>query len=111
MFVSHGKQKGYKKLLLSSMSMSGIDKIPTQNKYENSLEGEMDLNKKIVKLNELDQLAYEDIILLINTGPYIGKMAFRLVRTAKSVDFPEGNCKIMWDRLMSKFLHIKSHLC
>ena len=35
-FLLHGKQKGYKKLLISSGSMSDVDKIPTQNDYENA---------------------------------------------------------------------------
>ena len=28
---------------------------------------------------------------------------FGLARNAKSADFPEGNCKIAWDRLISKY--------
>ena len=48
----HGKQKGYKKLLVNSRSMSGVDKIPMLDEYENALEGDMDLNKKIIKLGE-----------------------------------------------------------
>ena len=35
----HGKQKGYKKLLVSNGSMSGMDKIPTQDEYENAMDG------------------------------------------------------------------------
>ena len=55
-FLSCGKQKGYKKLLVSISSgcTSGIDKIPTQDKYENALEGDTDLDKKIIKLGELN---------------------------------------------------------
>ena len=30
-------------------------------------------------------------------------MAFGLVRNAVSADFPEGNSKIVWDRLVSKY--------
>ena len=37
--------------------MPGMDKIDTQDEYENALEGDMDLNKKIVKLCELNELA------------------------------------------------------
>ena len=37
---------GYKKLLVSSGSKSGVEKIPTQEYYENALEGDMDLEKK-----------------------------------------------------------------
>ena len=80
-----------------------MDKIPAQEEYENALEGNDDLNKKIVKLGELNELAYEDLILLINTSSSVGKVAFGLVKNVKSKDFLDGNCKVAWDRLVSKY--------
>ena len=53
---------------------------------------------KIVKLDELN----EDLILLIDNNFTVGKVAFRLVRRAKSLEFPEGNCKMVWNRLVNK---------
>ena len=46
-FFSHGKQKRYKKLQVSSGSMSGMNNIPTHNGYENAMEGDTDLDKKM----------------------------------------------------------------
>ena len=88
----HGKLKGCKKLLVRSESTSGVDEIPTQNKYENVMEGDTDLNKKIIKLGELNELSHKDLILWINTSFPVGRVAFGLVRNAKSADFPEENC-------------------
>ena len=54
---------------------------------------------------------HEDLILLIKTSSFVGKVAFRLVRNAKSADFLQGNCKVAWDRLVSKYaLHTASSL-
>ena len=36
-FLLHGKHKGYKRLLVSSGSLSGVDKIPIQERYENAV--------------------------------------------------------------------------
>ena len=83
--------------------MSGVDTISTQDNYENAMEGDMDLGKKIAKLGELNELAYEDLILSINTSFSVAKVAIGLVKNAKSADFPEENCKIAWDRLVSKY--------
>ena len=80
-----------------------MDKISIQEEYENALEGDDDLNKKIVKLCELDELAYEDLILSIKTSSSVGKVAFGLVKNVKREDFLEGNCKVAWDRLVSKY--------
>ena len=84
-------------------STSIVDKITTQDEYENTMEGDTDLDKKIVKLDELNELAYEDLILSINASSSVGKVAFNLVKDVKSADFQEGNCKIVWDRLVSKY--------
>ena len=51
-FLSHGEHKGYRKLLVSSGSTSGVNKIPMQEGYENSLKGGADLNNRFAgKLN------------------------------------------------------------
>ena len=53
--------------------MSGVDKNVTKEEYENTLKGDMDLKKKIIKLGELSELAYDDSILSINTSFSVGK--------------------------------------
>ena len=82
--------------------MSGVDKFPTQEESENAFEGDTDLDEKIVRLGKLNKLAYEDLILSINTSSSVGKVAFELEQNTKSEDFLEGNCKIVWNRLVSK---------
>ena len=72
-----------------------------------------------MKLGELNELAYEDVSLSVNTSFSVGKMAFGFVRNAKSADFPEGYCKIELNRLVSKdaphtassLLKLKSEFC
>ena len=67
--------------------------------------------KKTIKLGELHELAFEDLILSINNSSSVGKAAFGLVKNAKSEDFLKGNCKVAWDRLVSKYaLHTASSL-
>ena len=80
-----------------------MDKILTQDEYKEALEGNEDLNKQTVKLGELNKLAYEDLILSINTSFSVGKVAFRLGKNPKSEDFLEGNCKVAWHRLVGKY--------
>ena len=89
--------------MVSTSAAPGVDKIPTQEKYESALEGDEDLDKKIVKLGELNELTYEDLVLLINTSSSVCKVGCGLVKNAKSKDFLEVKCKIAWDRLVSKY--------
>ena len=95
------------KLFISDGSTSEVDKILMQQKYENAIMGDRDLNKKMINLGELNELANEDLILSIDTHSSIKKVAFGLVRNGKSLEFLEGNCKIAWDRWVTKYaLHL-----
>ena len=80
-----------------------MDKIPTQEEYEDALKDDTDLDKMIIKLGELNELVYEDLILYINTTYWVGKGDFKLVWIGNSVEFPEGECKIVWDRLVNDY--------
>ena len=86
------KVEGLWKLLVSTGTTPGADKIPTQEECDSTLEGGDDHDKKIVTLSELNELAYEDLILLINTSPSVSKVPFGLLKNAKSGDSSEGNC-------------------
>ena len=43
--------------------MSGMDKIPTQDEYENVLKGDVDLNNKIMKLGSIFSLLLKKLLL------------------------------------------------
>ena len=89
--------------MVSHVSTSRVNTIPMQDEYKNALEVDMDMDKKIVKLSEFNELAYKDFILFIDTSSSVWKVAFRLVWNEKSVDFFEENCNITWNRLVSKY--------
>ena len=76
-----------------------------QEEYEDALE-----DKKIVKLGNQQELAYEDLILLIITSSTVGKVAFGLVQNAKSLEFPEVNCNLAWDRCVKYVWHNSLYL-
>ncbi len=95
-FMSRGKRKGYKKLL------QGKEKIPTNDKYELAVLGNSKEDEKIKKISDLNEEAYENIILSIAHTMKQGKIAFSLVKNCKTSAYPEGNCNLAWDRLVAK---------
>ena len=96
-FLARAKRKGYKKLLI------GKETVPKVSAYAEA-EGKDDAtSKKIVKLGESNEEAFEDVILSINHTTKQGKVAFSLVKNCKTSDYPEGNCKLAWDRLVAKY--------
>ena len=66
-----------------------IDKMPTQQVYEDALEGDTDFVKKVVKCSELNELAYKDIIISNNISFTIDMVASGLVENAKNLEFPK----------------------
>ena len=82
-FLLEGKRKSYKKLLVGKRSKVRVDKVPTKEEYDDAPQDENDLNKKIVLLLNLNELAYEDLILSINISSTVGKVAFGFVWCAK----------------------------
>ena len=51
-----------------------------QEEYEDDLEGKTDLDKRIIKLSNLNQLAYEDLILLVNASSAVRNAVFGLIQ-------------------------------
>ena len=56
-----------------------------------------------MKLEDANKEAFEDVILSINHTTKQGKVASSLVKNCKTSDYPEGNCKLAWDRLEAKY--------
>ncbi len=96
-FHARAKRREYKGLLL------GRDKVPMQDQLELAEDSSSESNKKIIKLGELNTLAYKDIVLSINHTTSSGKVAFSLIKNCKSNEFPEGNFKLTWERLVKKY--------
>ena len=96
-FLARAKRKGYKKLLV------GTESTPTVSEYA-AAEGKSGaVREKVVRAGDKNEEAFEDIILSINHTTKEGKVAFSLVKNCKTTDFPEGNCKSAWDRLVAKY--------
>ena len=82
----------------------GRETILTESEYQGAIaRPDAADSKDIKKRSELNKQAFEDIILSINHMTKQGKVAFSLVKNCKSSDYPEGNCKLAWDRLVAKY--------
>jgi hypothetical protein len=99
-FLAQANRKGYKKLL------SGATAIPTESEYTAAAGGSTDTEKLTVKLWQLNELAFEEILLCINVQTKQGKIAFNLVDNCTTADQPKGNCKIAiaWERFVHKYV-------
>ena len=96
-FLARGKRAGYKHLL------TGKETIPTVEQYDTAVgKGDAE-SKKIVDLANKNEEAFEDIILSIDHTTTEGKVAFSLVKNCRTASYPEGSCKLAWERLLAKY--------
>ena len=56
-----------------------------------------------IKMRELNELAYGDLIMSMNTKTPGGMVAFSLVKSSKSKDYPDGNATISFKKLKDKY--------
>ena len=83
--------------------LSWAFRIPTQADVELAELGTSEEDQKILELAELNQMAYEDMLLSMDTDTKAGQVAFDLVKNAKTPDHPEGNCYVAMKKLQNKY--------
>ena len=89
-FLARGRRKGYKGVL------QGTVKCVSDADVANSSDEEL-------KVREENELAYEDLILSIDSTTPAGRVAFNLVKGAKTNDISDGDATLAWTRLNAKY--------
>jgi hypothetical protein len=51
----------------------------------------------------MNELAYTELILLIDDKTSSGKVEFNLMKGCKNKDYADGNANMAWERLKNKF--------
>jgi hypothetical protein len=80
--------------------MLGKSSIPN---IDGNNDGMSDLGKKKSMIIELNEIAYTELILLIDVKASSGKVTFNIIRGYKAKDHPDGNGAISWERLKNKY--------
>ena len=83
--------------------MEGMEPIPTKGKYDAAVSGSGETQKTTCRAWKLNGLAYEDILLSINCSTSSGKTAFNLIDNCVTSDQPDGNYRLAWENLISKY--------
>jgi len=93
-FLARARRKGFKEILFGTIP------IP---KDSETLDLNMEEGKKKKKICELNELAFKELVLSIDTSSSPGKVAFQLVKMCKMVDHVNGDAALAWKRLLDKF--------
>ena len=95
-YLARAKKLGFKDIL------TGKEKVPN-NTDAATLDPSNNADKAKIKLRELNERAYEDLLLSMDGETIKGKIAFRIVRGAKTSDIKDGDARQAWIRLEKKY--------
>ena len=95
-FLARANRRGYKELLIGNMQNPGDDEKPDDSEPET-------VKEEYKKKRDLNQLAYEDLILCIDGNTETGRVAFQCVKGSKTPKIEAGDCALAWKRLNNKF--------
>jgi gag-polypeptide of LTR copia-type len=95
-FMARAKRKGYRDLMLGRVP------IP---KSDDDLMNEDDdtIDETKVKARDMNDSAYSDLILSMDTTTSLGRVAFAIVKGSKSGDYLDGNAATSWSKLKQKY--------
>ena len=93
-FLARSKQKGYKNVLL------GRENIPDDSA---TIDKSTATGKADAKLRELNELAYEDMVLFIDGNSDAGRIAFSIVHNGKTPSLKDGDAGYAWKGLCDKY--------
>jgi hypothetical protein len=90
-FMARARRKGYKETLLGKID------VPAESESLTSAD------KGKLAARKANNTAYEDLLLLIDGELASGRVAFNIVRGAKTVALPDGDAALAWKRLSDKY--------
>jgi gag-polypeptide of LTR copia-type len=100
-FLAKAKRSGIKDVLLGKVEIpSSLDVID-----EKTEEG-----KKLLRIADLNEIAFTELILSIDVSNSHGKIAFGILKSCKSKEFEDGNAALAWEKLKKKYDPISAPL-
>jgi len=93
-FLARARRRGYKDILL------GKAQVPTDSTM---IDATTPAGKEQAKMKKLNEVAFEELILSVDTSEGTGKVVFQLIKGCKTADLKDGNSKLAWTRLCNKF--------
>jgi hypothetical protein len=93
-FLAKAKRSGIEDVLL------GRVEIPTSLDV---IDEKTDEGKRLMRITDLNEIAFTELILSIDVSNSKGKIAFGVVKSCESKEFEDGNAALAWEKLKKKY--------
>jgi hypothetical protein len=62
-----------------------------------------DEGKRMLRIIDLNEMAFTELVLLIDVSSSSGKIAFGIVKSCKTKDYEDGHAGLPWETLKKKY--------
>jgi hypothetical protein len=93
-FLAKAERCGFNDLLLGKLSIPKVDE---------EIDETSDIGKQKSFIIELNDIAYNELILSIDVKASSVKVAFNIIRGCKTKDYPDGDGAIAWEGFKNKY--------
>ena len=85
--------------------LDGTEAVPTKTEVD-AANAKTSLNnddKDLLERHEKNVECFNMLLISMDASKHAGRLAFYLVNTCKRPEYPKGNSKLAWDKLISKY--------
>jgi hypothetical protein len=93
-FLVKAKRSGIKDLLLGKVL---IPKSPEV------FDEKTDEGKRMLRIIDLNEMAFTELVLSIDVSSSSGKIAFVILKSCKTKDYEDGHAGLVWEKLKKKY--------
>jgi hypothetical protein len=93
-FLAKAKRSGIKDVLLEKVL------IPKSSEV---FDEKVDEGKRMLRIIDLNEMAFTELVLSIDVISSSGKTAFGIVKSCKTKDYEDGHASLSWEKLKKKY--------
>jgi hypothetical protein len=97
--LAKAKRSGIKDVLLGKVL------IPKSSEV---FDEKTDEGKRMLRIIDLNEIAFTEPVLSIDVSISSGKIAFRIVKSCKTKDYEDGHAGLAWEKLKKKYDPVSS---
>jgi hypothetical protein len=89
-FLAKAKRSGIKDVLLGKVFILKSSEVVGEKTDE---------GKRILRIIDLNEMAFTELVLLVDVSSRSGKIAFGIVKSCKTKDYEDGHAGLAWEKL------------
>jgi hypothetical protein len=77
-------------------------------KYSEVFDEKTDEGERMLRIIDLNEMAFTELVLAIDLSSSSGKIAFGIVKSCKTKDYRDGHAGFDWEKLKKKYVPVSA---